>query len=240
MPTGATSSPRLRTRRILRTGAVVVSVGAHLALLSALMLVRLAPPAPDEPKPIVVALVQEPPPEPAPLAPIQAAPQPSHPKPPPPRSLGRPSRAPPTPQALPAGVAVTPVSGTGVSEGELAGAGTADSGPSGRGCDMTRRVQAALRKDPLVQAAVAETGGKAMMVWNGDWVQSGGQDGKGLAAVREAIMWEVAFAPEACRTEPVRGLVLLSMNGASSARLVVGQRDWRWADLLTPHRYEGG
>jgi hypothetical protein len=68
------------------------------------------------------------------------------------------------------------------------------------------------------------------MVWNGDWVRSVGEDGKGLAAVREAMMWEIAFAPEACRTRPVHGLILLSMN--NTARLAVGAGEWRWSDLL--------
>ncbi len=106
---------------------------------------------------------------------------------------------------------------------------------------MARRLQSALRKARLVQAAVADAGradgagGKALYVWNGDWIQSRGQDGNGLAAVREAIMWEVAFAPEACRAEPVHGLVLFSLNdGPGSARLVVGSGVWRWSDLLRP------
>ena len=72
-----------------------------------------------------------------------------------------------------------------------------------------------------------------MFVWNGGWVRNGEQEGHGLAAVREAIMWEVGFAPEACRREPVRGLVLISMNDQpGSARLVVGSGQWRWSDLL--------
>ncbi|HEX7758328.1 MAG TPA: hypothetical protein VF459_02415, partial [Caulobacteraceae bacterium] len=106
-------------------------------------------------------------------------------------------------------------------------------------CDMTRRLQTALRKDPRVQAAVADarsaqvSPGKAMLVWNGAWIRSHGQDGNGLAAVREAIMWEVAFAPGVCRAEPVRGLILISLNdGPGAARLVVGQGQWRWSDLL--------
>ena len=100
---------------------------------------------------------------------------------------------------------------------------------------MAGRLQAALRKDTLVQAAAAQaaSGGKAMLVWNGDWVRSHGQDGAGLAAVREVIMWEVAFAPKACRGEGVHGLVLLSMNDApGAARLVVGSGQWHWSDLL--------
>ena len=105
---------------------------------------------------------------------------------------------------------------------------------------MARRLQAALRKDARVQAAVAEAGrvpGEALFVWNGDWIRSRGQDGAGLAAVREAILWEVAFAPAACRAEPVHGLVLVSMADVpGAARLVLGAADWRWSDLLHPRR----
>jgi len=106
---------------------------------------------------------------------------------------------------------------------------------------MARRLQAALRKDPRVQAAVAgarslSTSGRALFLWNGDWIRSYGEEGNGLAAVREAIMWEVAFAPEACRSEPVHGLVLFSMNdGPGAPGLVVGQGEWRWSDLLRLH-----
>ena len=98
---------------------------------------------------------------------------------------------------------------------------------------MARAVQRALRKDPLVQTAMfdAHRSGKAVMVWNGDWVRSGEQDGKGLAAVREAIMWEVGFSPEACRRQPVHGLIVLTL-GDGVTRLAVGGGEWRWSDLL--------
>src|SRR5260370_220662 len=81
-------------------------------------------------------------------------------------------------------------------------------GRSGGPWDMGRGLQAAARKNPQGQAAgpdarAAGAGDKALFVWNGDWIRSNGQDGGGLAAVREAIMWEVGFAPEACRVEPV-------------------------------------
>ena len=144
---------------------------------------------------------------------------------------------PPTPvQAVAVGKAATPSAE--LSDVEIAGAATAGSGAGGgAGCDMTRRLQAALRKDALVQAAVRApaASGKALRVWDGDWVQNGGQDGRGLAAVREAILWEVGFAPEACKAEPMHGLVLLSLNdGPGSTRLAVGAGEWRWSDLLTP------
>jgi hypothetical protein len=116
---------------------------------------------------------------------------------------------------------------------DLAGASEADAGPPAGACDMARRVQSALRRDPLVRAAVSPSSGKAILVWNGDWIQSGGEDGKGLAAVREAILWEVGFAPPACRAQSMHGVILLSMNASSGpVRLAVGSHAWRWSDLL--------
>ena len=114
------------------------------------------------------------------------------------------------------------------------GAQRADAGGGGV-CDLARQLQGALRRDPLVQAAVAGASGRAIRVWNGDWVKSQGEDGKGLAAVREAILWEIAFAPETCRAKPVRGVILLSMSaGPGGPRLAVGAGEWRWSDLLRP------
>ncbi len=122
---------------------------------------------------------------------------------------------------------------SGLDIADLASASDADAGPPAGPCDMARRLQGALRRDPLVRAAVLASTGKAILVWNGDWIQSGGEDGKGLAAVREAIMWEVGFAPPACRAQTVHGIILLSMTAApGSVRLAVGSRDWRWSDLL--------
>jgi hypothetical protein len=70
----------------------------------------------------------------------------------------------------------------------------------------------------------------AILVWDGGWVASPGEDGKGLAAVREAIVWEVAFAPAACRAGRVHGPVLFSLG---DTRIAVGAGDWRWGDLVT-------
>jgi hypothetical protein len=99
---------------------------------------------------------------------------------------------------------------------------------------MAAWLQHRLRHDRSVQAALAPLrGGRAIRLWNGAWVPHAGQEGAGLAAVREAIMWEVAFAPAECRTRPVRGLVLLTLgDGGGSARLVLGASAWRWSDLL--------
>lgn len=104
---------------------------------------------------------------------------------------------------------------------------------------MARRLQAALRKDRMVQAAVAG-GGTTFRVWDGDWIAHPGQDGRGLAAVREAILWEVGFAPKPCREASVRGVVTLSLgDGPGAARLSLGGGTWRWSDLLTPRRQAG-
>jgi hypothetical protein len=104
---------------------------------------------------------------------------------------------------------------------------------------MIGRLQDALRADPEVRAAVAQAyraGGqnRALLVWDGDWIQTPGQAGKGLAGVRQAIALEVAFAPEACRRQPMRGLVLISFAGGP--RVVFGAGDWRWSQLLGGRR----
>ncbi|HTI66933.1 MAG TPA: hypothetical protein VL460_05220 [Caulobacteraceae bacterium] len=233
-PMGLNSKP---TRLI----AVALSVGAHLAIVVALLSARIAPPPPEvEPESVTVALVDVPPPA-EPLAPpTPAPPSPAPPKTPPHRIVVRPT--PPPREARPVLVAQeTPTEpAPELSDAQMAGATTADSGPTGRPCDMVRWLQSALRRNAKVQAAVANSprapGSRAIMVWNGQWIRSAGEDGAGLAGVREAIMLEIAFAPAACRTtEPMRGFVLISLNDSSAApRLAVGAGQWRWSDLLMP------
>ena len=213
-----------RTQRWSRGLAAPVSVAAHAGVLAAVLLAHVEPPpAPIEPEPMTVALVSMarlmPPPPPPPKTPEPPAEEPPKPAPPKPvkpapakplRKLHI-SKAPPPPDMppVPAGKALTRVSGDtasldagdGVSEGELAGAWTAGSGPPGRPCDMVQRLERALRRDPDVRAAVARvrqngTGSsRAVRLWNGDWIRSTGEEGEGLAGVRQAIMVEVGFAP---------------------------------------------
>jgi hypothetical protein len=132
------------------------------------------------------------------------------------------------------GVGGTGASGTGAGEG---------AGGGGSSCSMVARLQAALRKDPSIQATVAQAsaasgaGGRALHLWNGQWVQSPGQAGRGLAGVRQAIAVEVAFAPEACRRDAVSGHVVLSLaDGPSAPRIALGAGQWRWSDLLEARR----
>jgi hypothetical protein len=238
-PTSATPPNRRVARRRLIGGAA--SLAVHLGVGVFLLTALTSPPMPAETPPVVVQLVDLRPPPPVQTPPATAKP-----------TEAKPTAAKPTPIQTPAAPAIahrtpapaktatlaasdieTSEQGNALSEAQIAGAASADSGPSGRPCDMARLLQSALRKDPLVQAAVASAAGKAIMVWDGDWVRNPGEDGKGLAAVREAITWEIAFAPEACRAEPVHGLVLLSMGQAGgSTRLALGQPAWRWSDLL--------
>ena len=199
--------------------------------------VRSNPPAVDEPDAVTVSLTRQSPPGPKSPTPaptkaarakpaVQRAATPQASRPAAPPTIARANARP-----VPEDRSAEGDSGAGLSDAAIAGAASAGSGGGGGGsCDMVARVQNALRKDPLVRSAVADLGGKAVLVWNGDWVRTGGEDGKGLAAVREAIMWEVAFAPAACRAEPVRGLVLFTLPGPQ--RLVVGGGEWRWTDML--------
>jgi outer membrane biosynthesis protein TonB len=220
--------------------AAALSLTAHLALLLAFLATRKPAPLTPEVQPMAVALVAPGPTE-QPKGP--ATPEPPAARPPPPKQLARPTKARPDVRPLPAGEGRSDDTGVELSEAQLAGAATAGGGGGGRPCDMARRLQAALRKDARVQAAVADAQaatGKALYVWNGDWIRSSGQDGNGLAAVREAIMWEVGFAPEACRAEPMHGLLAMSLSdGPGASRLVLGGGEWRWKDLLRP-RAGGG
>lgn len=244
-------SPRPRRRH--RVFAWCVTLAAHALVL--VLVFQTFPKATTvfEPQAVTVELVAPPPPPPPPPAP-EPTPKPTRPTPqaakarsPAPKLTAKPIRLvmrAPTPRSieLPAAPQVpapAELSAADVAGALTAGSGAGSSGSGGGACDMVRRLQEALRRDPRVQAAAAEAhraaGGRgaAILVWNGDWVRSGAEDGKGLAGVRQAISVGVAFAPEACRTQPVNGLVLISLNDApGSAKLALGARRWRWSDLL--------
>lgn len=138
--------------------------------------------------------------------------------------------------------AVTAGPGSGGGDGAGAGSGTG-SGSGGGQCDMVRLLQDALRKDPEVRAAATRahrslgSGGKAILMWNGEWLRSPDQDGRGLAGIRQAIAMEVAFAPAACRAAPMRGLVVIAFEDSpGGAKLALGSGIWRWSDLLAARR----
>ena len=199
------------------------TAGVHLMVFAALFWPRSGPP-PAKPSPaiLMVNILPEPagPPKEADPGGNENAIQPA---------LLRPVTPVPVPVTI-----TMPDNSDLLSEAQIAGASSVgEGGGGGGGCDLARAVQQALRRDRLVHTAVASANrlGKAVMMWNGDWVQSGGQDGKGLSAVREAIMWEVGFAPEACRNERMRKPVLLSLADGNT-RFAIGSGDWRWSDLL--------
>ena len=221
-----------------RALAIAFSAAVHLFLLSVLFLPQREPPKALEARLMSVTLIDL-------AAPVAKEVTPSAPAPPSPakplrlKRIARPAPATPDVEPVPTGEAETTQAGVELSEGDLAGATTAGSGPPGRPCDMVQRLQNALRKDADVRAALTgahrAAASKAIVIWNGDWVTSPGQEGKGLAGVREAMMIEIAFAPAACRAEPMHGLVLVSLgDDPTSARLAFGSGKWRWSDMLFP------
>ncbi|MBL0967610.1 MAG: hypothetical protein IBJ02_00660 [Brevundimonas sp.] len=217
------------------------------------ILVDLFTPPPPPPPP--------PAPQPAPeeAAPLDAGaasgpPTPDPPAAPPPLRL---REAPPTRQVPPVPIAPStappvPIAMASLSAAQLSGAARAGSGSgqsgdgigggngngSGGACDMIRRLQDALRDDDDLRVAVAQAHGglssssRALLIWDGDWIQNSGQEGKGLAGLRQAIAAEVAFSPRECRTQAVRGLVLLTLADAPGApKVALGTGLWRWNDL---------
>ena len=136
-------------------------------------------------------------------------------------------------------------SGQGWGQGTSAGAGSGPgTGPGSGGgtCDMVERLQTVLRRDARIVATAAQArstlsnGSRergALLVWDGDWLRNPGQEGKGLAGLRQAIAVEVAFAPAACRARTVEGLVLIRLGDApGDPGIALGTGRWRWSDLL--------
>jgi hypothetical protein len=221
-----------RVQRRDRILAGTFAVGVHLIVLVGLFWPHAKPSSPKPPPAsILVSVAEVPTPEPPGPPNADAAPAV--------RDIVVRLKPPPLPPAWEPANTPVPDNSDLLSESQIAGAASAGeegAGGGGGGCDMARAVQRALRRDSLVHTAVegANRLGKATMLWNGDWVRSGSQDGKGLSAVRQAIMWEIAFAPEACRNQPMHGLVLLSLADRST-RFAIGAGDWRWSDLLGVH-----
>jgi hypothetical protein len=249
--------PGSRQRRAERRRAlgVALSIATHALIVVLLLFAPSPAPKVFEPQPITVELVNLPPePVPAPTpAPSPKRPSPAKrvtrkavakhapTRPAPVKPVSRHAMARPKPAArnvetLEADEEPTGGTNAELNESQLAGAADAGSGGGGGGsCDMAARLQAVLRKDRLVRDSVAGYTGKAIMVWDGDWIWMRGDIGRGLTAVRQAMAFEIAFAPEACRSARVHGLVVFSLNGAQGpVRLAVGQGDWRWTDLLSP------
>ncbi|WP_312734052.1 hypothetical protein [Brevundimonas sp.] len=152
---------------------------------------------------------------------------------------------PPLPLLGPAEVAGALTAGAGPGGGgQGSGAGVGGPGGTGTGrgggsCDMVRWVQDAVRDDVAVRRAVIDAAqsmnasGRAILVWNGDWLQSRNQSGKGLAGVRQAIALEVAFAPAECKSQRMTGLAVLKLEDRpGGAQLALGKGSWRWSDLL--------
>lgn len=248
-----------------RLAAGGLALAFHLGLLALMVagspVQRPRDPEPETPPFVTVMVAPKPPPKrpdrPA-GSPPRATASATPPRPAPPAKVATPPR-PRIPRATPpprveqlAASPAAPEPNLVLGESDLSGAtvagtggGTGGSGGSGSGggCDMVRRLQDALRGDPEVTAAVTLShralgpGGKAILIWNGEWLRNPGQAGKGLAGVRQAIAMEVAFAPEACRAQAMRGLVVISFTDRPDApRLALGAREWRWTELLSARR----
>ena len=217
-------------KKAMGLAVIVASLGVHgliaAALLAGWQAYRPAP----EPEATELALV--------PFATLFPAPTP-------PKASPAPKKAPPPRKRAPHKVALrsSPIVqdkpalhqvnfGPGLSDTALFGAAEAGSREGGGACKMAARLQASLLKDSIAQSALANLNGRAIMVWNGAWVRFDGEDGNGLSAVREAVMWDIAFAPKACQDEQMHGLVVLK---AGRGRIALGGGAWRWGDLVTRH-----
>jgi len=191
------------------------------------------PPAPPTPRPAAPRPPQLRPPAPVVLAAAPAPPAPAPPAAFPSVGAGELSGA----AMAGTGPGAGGGSGGGVGGGSGSGFGSGSGSGAGGACDMPARLQRALRAAPGVRAALDKAGrdlapGRTPLVWNGVWLKSPGEEGEGLAAVRQAIAVEVAFSPAECRRQSMRGLVLLTLSDSPAApKLALGAANWRWSDL---------
>src|SRR5579864_5642712 len=160
----ALAQRRRGAKRARALGVATASVAGHVVVGLALF-AAWAKPAPPvyDPQPITVALVNLPPPapaDPAPPTPAKTAPATAEAHPAIARATAVPTRA--ASRVAATGQASAPVPS--LSDAALAGAATSGSGGEG-GCNMARRIEDDLRRDRLVQTAVADFTGRAVMVW---------------------------------------------------------------------------
>lgn len=243
MHPSAGPTPEPHPQKPAREIGWLLSIAVHVVAVAAFVWLHSARPRPhvdtSQIQAGIVELPEPPGPEssapdsPAPGPPVQAAPSPIE-------AAAEPVAEPVAQEAADEIVTAVPNTSDLLSDSQIVGAvaageggdGAASGGNGGGGCNTAQVLQTALRRDPMVLAAITSAGrfGQAVMLWDGDWVRSGDQDGKGLSGVRQAILWELAFAPEACRNKAMEGLVLLSLAG--NTRLAIGAGAWRWSDLL--------
>lgn len=115
----------------------------------------------------------------------------------------------------------------------------AANGASGQACQLTQWLQQALQADPQVQVALAviprpaRSLSNALMLWDGGWIDSQPRAASGVAIIRAAVISGIRSAPEACRTELVRGPELMTLtSGLDTTVVAIGSGEWRWGDLL--------
>ena len=225
-------------RRRTRLLAGAFTIGVHIAAVALLLLPRGSTPpsrVEDTSEPIQVSLIDTPRPQP-PGPPDVTLAQPEA------------ASAPPLPHltiraTVRAAMTTRPDNSDLLSASQLAGAASvgAGGGGGGGGCDMARAVQQALRRDPLVRAAVEDAHrlGKSVMLWNGDWVRSGGAGRQGPVGRARGDHVGSGLRAGSLPQQQVHGLVLLSLADGST-RFAIGAGDWRWSDLLDRARGRSG
>ena len=115
----------------------------------------------------------------------------------------------------------------------------AASGASGQVCQIGAWLQSAMQADPQVQTALltipraARSVSNALMLWDAGWVEPQPQAAAGVGAIRAAVLSGLRSAPEACRTQLIRGPELMTLtSGADTTVIAFGSGEWRWGDLM--------
>lgn len=117
---------------------------------------------------------------------------------------------------------------------------TAPTATSAGACDLTAPVQAALRLNGEVRAALGRVPretrsvANAMVIWNAGWLDPDQTlDAPARELIRASITTILASASESCRLQPQGGPRLLIVPGdGETIVLALGSGVWKWQDLL--------
>lgn len=124
---------------------------------------------------------------------------------------------------------------------DMPGVSTDAGAAPGGTCDLTDVVQANLRADPELQAALDRlprsdrSVASAVMLWDGHWIVGASPAARDtLTKIRAVVIATIEAASLPCRTSSQTGPRLMSLRGEPDTILALGSGKWRWADLASP------
>jgi hypothetical protein len=110
----------------------------------------------------------------------------------------------------------------------------------GKSCQILETLKLGLQGSAAVKAALllipaqSLSVSKAIVLWDGHWIDSPSVGGSSnLAPIKEAVLQVVGQAPPICQVELLRGVRFITLGDARDTTvLAFGSNAWRWIDVL--------